>query len=267
MTGATRTGAPPALVRVPGMSDAATVPSDTDVAELYDLLNPWDPAHHPADAFHHRLVLAAAAVLDVGCGTGAMLHHARDAGHRGHLAGIDPHPAYLARARRRPDIEWVLGEAAAMPWEQEFDLSVMTGHAFQCLSGDGEIRAGLAGVRAALREGGRFAFETRHPQARAWTQWTPEHATEIVDAAGRILRVAHEVESVGDGAVTFTETVTDTSGAVRHSERQVLRFLSLEALNRLVREAGFRVEEQYGDWHGGPLTPASREIVTVARRH
>jgi hypothetical protein len=37
-------------------------------------------------------------------------------------------------------------------------------------------------------------------------------------------------------------------------------------LNRLLREAGFRLDEQYGDWHGGPLTLDSREIVTVARR-
>ena len=248
------------------IGDAAAVHSDLDMAALYDLLNPWDPERHPADAFHHRLVMAAGSVLDVGCGTGAMLHHARDAGHRGHLAGIDPDAASLARARRRDGIEWVLGEAAAMPWEQEFELAVMTGHAFQCLVADGEIRAGLAGVRAALREGGRFAFETRHPQARTWADWTPAHAAEVVDAAGQALRVAHEVESVADGVVTFTETVTDPSGAVRHRDRQALRFLSPEALNTLVRQAGFDIEAQDGDWGGGPLTSESREIVTVARR-
>ena len=208
------------LARAGRLRDAAAVLSDAEVGELYDLTNPWDPVHHPADAFHHRLVLAAGSVLDVGCGTGAMLHHARDAGHRGALAGIDPNPAYLARARRRADIEWVLGTAAEMPWEQEFELAVMTGHAFQCLVGDGEVRAGLAGVRAALREGGRFAFETRHPHARAWENWTPGHETDVVGAAGRLLRVSHEVESVVDDVVTYTETVTDISGATLHAERR-----------------------------------------------
>ena len=240
--------------------------SDTEVAALYDLTNPWDPVHHPADAFHHRLVMAAGSVLDVGCGTGAMLHHARDAGHRGALAGIDPNPTYLARARRRVDVEWVLGTAAEMPWEQEFELAVMASHGFQCLVGDGEIRAGLAGIRAALRDGGRFAFETRHPWARAWEHWTPEHAIDVVDAAGRLLRVSHEVESMVDDVVTVTETVTDISGATLHADRKVLRFLGPEALNRLLREAGFHVDEQYGDWHGGPLRADSREIVTLARR-
>ena len=239
--------------------------SDDDVAALYDLLNPWDPGSHPADAFYHRLVAGAGSVLDVGCGTGAMLHHARATGHRGVLAGIDPNAAYLARARRREDVEWVLGEAAGLPWEQEFDLAVMTGHAFQCLVGDGAVRAGLAGIRAALHEGGRFAFETRHPQARAWLEWTPANARTVVDAAGRALRVAHEVESVVDGVVTFTGTVTE-DGTVVHRERQVLRFLDPGVLTTLVRQAGFEIEAQDGDWHGGPLTPSSREIVTVARR-
>ena len=240
--------------------------SDDDVAALYDVLNPWDPDAHPADAFHHRLVTAAGSVLDVGCGTGALLHHARATGHRGMLAGIDPNPAYLARARRRDDVEWVLGAAAGMPWEQEFELAVMTGHAFQCLVSDGEVRAGLAGVRAALCEGGRFAFETRHPQAQAWREWTPANARTVVDGSGRILRVGHEVESIMDGVVTFTETVTE-GGIVVHRERQVLRFLDPGVLKTLVRQAGFEIEAQYGDWHGGPLTARSREIVTVARRH
>jgi ubiquinone/menaquinone biosynthesis C-methylase UbiE len=235
--------------------------SDAAVAALYDLLNPWDPERHPADAFYHRLVMAAPSVLDVGCGTGAMLHHARAAGHRGELAGIDPNPAYLTRARRRDDVEWVLGVAAEMPWEQEFELAVMTGHAFQCLVSDGEVRAGIAGVRAALREGGRFAFETRHPQAQAWRSWTPDHAT------GRPLRVTPDVESVVDGVVTFTETVTDESGAVVHRDRQVLRFLSPDVLTTLLRQAGFRIEARYGDWHGGPLDRHSEEIVTIAVRH
>lgn len=229
--------------------------SDADLAAIHDLLNPWDPGRHPADAFHHRLVMASETVLDACCGTGAVLHHARDAGHRGVLAGIDPEPAHLARARRRDDIEWVRGTAAAMPWEQEFDLAVLTGHAFQRLVGDGEIRAGLAGVRAALREGGRFAFGTRRPQAGAGPGWTP------AGASGRGLRVSPEVESFRDGVLTYTRTVAGTV------QRQELRFLDPEGLNRLLREAGFAIDEQYGDWHGGPLTPDSQDVVTVARRH
>ncbi|WP_084957460.1 class I SAM-dependent methyltransferase [Thermoactinospora rubra] len=240
--------------------------SDADAAALYDLMYPWDGIRFPGDAFYLGLVMDAPSVLDVGCGTGALLHQARERGHAGRLAGIDPNEAALARARRRADIEWVRGVAADAAWDREFDLATMTGHAFQCLVDDDELRASLAAVRAALREGGRFAFETRHPQARAWEGWTPANATEVEWADGRMLRVSHHVEAVIGDVVTFTETTAEAGGAVLRVDRTSLRFLDVPALIAFLEEAGFAVEAQYGDWARGPLTPASREIVTIARR-
>ncbi|WP_432001019.1 methyltransferase domain-containing protein [Streptomyces sioyaensis] len=77
--------------------------SDADAAALYDLLNPWEPDSRPSDRFYDELVGVADSVLDVGCGTGAMLHWAREHGHTGRLVGLDPDRAALARARRRAD--------------------------------------------------------------------------------------------------------------------------------------------------------------------
>jgi ubiquinone/menaquinone biosynthesis C-methylase UbiE len=54
--------------------------TDADGAELYNLLNPWAPDLSPGDRIYHELVMAADSVLDVGCGTGAMLACARDHG-------------------------------------------------------------------------------------------------------------------------------------------------------------------------------------------
>lgn len=240
--------------------------SDADAAALYDLLNPWDGTRFPSDAFYDELVMNAGAVLDVGCGTGGMLRHARESGHTGRLVGLDPDRAALERARHRTDIEWVNGVAAEARWEREFDLATMVSHAFQALVTDDEVRASLAAIRAALRDGGRFAFETRHPQARAWESWNPGNAAEVVDAAGRPLRVWHEVESVGGDVVTFTETTGDREGTVLRVDRTSLRFLDVPGLGAFLADAGFAVEAQYGDWQRGPVTPASREIVTVARR-
>ncbi|MFF3258349.1 class I SAM-dependent methyltransferase [Streptomyces sp. NPDC002932] len=243
--------------------------SDADVAALYDVLSPWDPALQPADRFYETWLTGAGSVLDVGCGTGAMLTSAREQGHRGRLLGLDPDRAALDRARRRADVEWVEGTAANAPAGSEFDLAIMTGHAFQCLVSDDELRASLAAVHAALRGGGHFVFETRHPQARAWEDWNPSNAVDIVaPVAGsdRALRTWHEVESVTADVVTFAGTTTDPDGTVLHTDRSVLRFLDVAALNARLAEAGFAIEAQYGDWDRGPLTEASREIVTVARR-
>jgi len=246
--------------------------SDTDAAALYDRLNPWDPASWPADRFYHELVMAVGSVLDVGCGTGAMLAHAREQGHRGRLVGLDPDRAALDRARRRADIEWVEGPAADARWTACFDLAVMTGHAFQFLASDDDLRASLAAIRGSLRAGGRFAFETRHPQAQAWLDWCPSNRSDVTDEAGRARRVWNEVESVSADVpastgtvVTFTGTTASRDGTVLWVDRTSLRFLDPGPLAVFLTEAAFEIEAQYGDWDRGPITTSSREIVTVAR--
>ncbi|MFF4593154.1 class I SAM-dependent methyltransferase [Amycolatopsis sp. NPDC001319] len=234
--------------------------SDDEAAELYDVLNTW--GDFPADRFYDGLVESAQDVLDVGCGTGGMLHHARERGHRGRLVGLDPDRAALARARRRTDVEWWEGTAAALRSEAEFDLVTMTGHAFQCLTTDEDLRCSLSAIGRALRPGGEFAFETRHPQAKAWEDWTP--ANQVTVSRPRPLRLWHEVESVVGDVVTFTETSADPEGAVLRVDRAALRFLGPEELDAFVAAAGFAVEERFGDWERGPLTEQSREIVTIA---
>jgi SAM-dependent methyltransferase len=238
--------------------------SDADNAELYDLLNPWNPASWPGDRFYQELVMTADSVLDVGCGTGAMLTRAREHGHRGRLTGLDPDRAALERARRRPDVEWIEGRAADAAFNGEFDLAVMTGHAFQCLVTDQELRASLTAICTALHAGGRFAFETRHPQARAWQDWNPSNAADVTGPAGRPLRVWHETESVVGDLVTFTETTAEPDGSVLRVDRATLRFLDPPALAAFLDEAGFQIEAQYGTWDRAPVTAASREIITIA---
>ncbi|WP_443073137.1 class I SAM-dependent methyltransferase [Streptomyces sp. S465] len=67
----------------------------------------------------------ARSVLDVGCGTGALLRRAREDGHTGRLCGLDPGAGMLEVARARPDVESALGDAvSARRWHREFDLVV-----------------------------------------------------------------------------------------------------------------------------------------------
>ena len=247
------------------LSDADD-PDDADDAALYDLLNPWAPDSSPADRFYHDLVMTAGSVLDIGCGTGAMLTCAREHGHDGRLTGLDPDRAALDRARRRADIEWVEGTAADARWAACFDLAIMTGHAFQCLVTDDDVRASLAAIHSALRGGGRFAFETRHPQAHAWLDWNPANGQDIISPGGRTLRFWHDVKTADGGIVTFTSTTAHPDGTVLSVGHSTLRFLGPPALNAFLGEAGFQVEAQYGDWDHAPLTTASREIITVARK-
>jgi SAM-dependent methyltransferase len=224
------------------------------------VLNPWGPS----DDFYLGLVMSADRVLDVGCGTGRLLHRARDAGHTGRLCGLDPDSAMLDQALVRTDIEWVLADAASAAWDREFDLAVMTSHAFQVFVEDDQLRESLSAIRAALVDGGRFAFETRHPRARAWEGWNT--SLEIRNPGGDAARVEYEVQDVKDGVVRFTENLYGQWWDRQQTEHGTLRFLSPEALTTFLHKAGFAVNDQFGDWDRGPLTETSEEIITIARR-
>ncbi|MXY36490.1 MAG: class I SAM-dependent methyltransferase [Dehalococcoidia bacterium] len=217
--------------------------------------------------FYLPLVMAAEAVLDVGCGTGALLHWARESGHSGRLTGLDPAAGMLDIARTRADIEWVHGDLGSVASDGEFELVVMTGHAFQVLVEDEQIRASLASVYSALAPGGLFGFETRNPAARAWERWTPEHGAEFVDDVGNRVRRAVQVETpVGGDVVRFTATYSSPGWTRPETSHSTLRFLGADQLQEFLGDAGFVVEEQFGDWDRSPLVDESSEIITLARR-
>ena len=239
--------------------------AEPSLATLYDLFCPWDPR---ADSgFYLPLVMAADSVLDVGCGTGTLLRRARAAGQSGRLCGLDPAAAMLDVARAGGDgVDWLLGDLSSIACQREFDLITMTGHAFQALTGDEELRAALAAVRTALAPGGRFAFETRNPVVRGWERWVPEYGQEIIDSAGVGVAMSLQVELPVQGdLVSFTATYSSLSWDWPRVSHSTLRFLDADALSGFVASAGLEIEEQYGDWDRSPLGPASPEIITICR--
>jgi ubiquinone/menaquinone biosynthesis C-methylase UbiE len=235
--------------------------TDDQIAELYDVLGGWAAS----DEFYLGLAMGAGSVLDVGCGTGMLLHRAREAGHAGRLVGVDPDPSMLRVARRYPGIEWVEGTAAAMTFAGEFELAIMMGHAFQALLTDDDIRTSLAAIRRALAPGGRFVFETRNPGARAWERWTPENATDVKASWGERVRVTHHVLSVTGDVVSMTETTSAVDGGAERIDHGDIRFVDVDTLAGFLAEAGFAIEGQYGNWDRSPFDPSSPEIITVAR--
>ena len=238
--------------------------AEPSLAALYDLFSPWE--RRSDFEFYLPHVMSARAVLDVGCGTGALLHRARESGHSGRLCGLDPAVGMLEQARKRSDIEWILGDLASVRFDREFDLIVMTGHAFQVLVEDRELRAALASVRSALTDDGRFAFETRNPLVREWEHWTPDRVAEATDSSGVVVRMAREVTPVTGSVVSFTHTFASPGWDRSQVSRSTLRFLDTDLLSSFLSAAGLRIEEQFGDWDRQPLTDVSPEIITFAKR-
>jgi len=231
-----------------------------DPACWYEVMNPWGPS----DDFYLALVMAASSILDVGCGTGLLLRRARVAGHTGRLCGLDPDPAMLRQAQVRSDIDWVLAHAASANWDREFELVVMTGHAFQQLVADDDVQRSLRAIRTALIDGGRFAFDTRNPEARAWERWNTSY--EVRNPHGEPARVTYEVDAVEGELVRLSETLSGRWWDDDQVSQGTLRFPAPDVLSRFLDEAGFALDAQFGNWERTPLMAGSEEVITIARR-
>ena len=239
--------------------------ADNYLAGVYDR---WHPRAVRDDYdFYLPLIMAAGSVLDVGCGTGTLLHEARSAGHAGRLCGLDPARGMLERARARSDIEWVLGDLPSTGWNDQFDLIVMTGHAFQAITTDADLRDFASAVAQALRPGGCFAFETRNPAAGAWERWRPENAVTVEGPDDQPVRITTDVVVPFDGrTVTFTHTFDGPHPSLPQTSRSALRFLGSAELTQLLTAAGLIVANRFGDFDRSPLGPQSPEIIILAQK-
>jgi demethylmenaquinone methyltransferase/2-methoxy-6-polyprenyl-1,4-benzoquinol methylase len=93
-------------------------------------------------------------VLDACCGTGDLAIAAQGAG--GTVTGVDFSERMLERARRKSsDVEWVQGDALALPFSDgSFDAATV-GFGVRNLD---DLEGGLAELRRVLRPGGRLAI-------------------------------------------------------------------------------------------------------------
>ncbi|MGG5174989.1 class I SAM-dependent methyltransferase [Pseudarthrobacter sp. J1763] len=156
--------------------------NDELLAAIYDADNPDGPDH---DYFRSLAAkLKAERITDLGCGTGILTVTLSAPGRT--VVGIDPAAAMLDRATSRPNgasVEWRLGTSNLID-DGENDLILMTGNVAMHILGEG-WHATLKDIARGLKPGGKLAFETRNPKARAWTTWN-EDGTERSTAVGRL---------------------------------------------------------------------------------
>ena len=173
-------------------------------------------------------------VLDACCGTGDLAVASLRAG--GQVTGLDFSERMLERARRKSaEIEWVQGDALALPFEADSFDAATVGFGVRNLE---DLDRGLAELARVLRPGGRVGvLEITRPRGMLepfYNVWFGK----IVPVLGKLLP--------GGSAYTYLPA-------------SVKRFPGPEDLARFLREAGFS-EVRYRLFAGGIVALHTGEL-------
>ena len=230
------------------------------LARIYDRL---DPDRSDLDVYAELVdELGARSVLDIGCGTGTF---ACVLARRGiEVTAVDPALASIDVARDKPEAErvrWLQGDATTLP-PLQVDLATMTANVAQVFISDEDWAGTLAGIRAALRPGGRLVFEVRDPARRAWEGWTRVRTRRRVEIPSvGVVETWIDLTDVRLPLVSFRTTfVFGVDGATLISN-STLRFRTEAEIRGSLRAADLGVLEV----RDAPDRPG-RELVFVAER-
>lgn len=216
--------------------------SRQDIAAIIDLLG----------------VPVNARILDAPCGWGRHSRLFAEGGYQ--TVGLDLSPALLAHARSRR--RWpalAAGDLRDLPFaDGSFDVVLNVFTSLGIFHTDRDDVRMLREARRVLAGGGRFLLETmhrddivRHYAAR--DRWKLPDGTRV-----QAHRTFDPVTGLSREAWQWRR------GDERGEREHVLRLRTATEVDGLMRKAGFRELQYFGDWDGSPLTHRSPRLIVTA---
>jgi glycine/sarcosine N-methyltransferase len=233
------------------------------VAEWYDFIFPADPVQ--ADFIRGRFKPAEGRILDIGCGTGSL---AVALGREGYDAtGVDLDAEMIRLARMKA--EGLKG--ARFSEGNMLDLVRLFGPAlFGCVACFGntlvhlntleDVPVFMRQVHAVLKDGGRFLMQILN------YDHVLDHGVRLLPLIEnekiRFERAYEPDESTGTLKFRTVLTVKNERRSIRNEV--TLLPIRKKELEGILREAGFRDLEWFGDFSGNPLVETSLPLICAA---
>ncbi|MCL2447182.1 MAG: class I SAM-dependent methyltransferase [Oscillospiraceae bacterium] len=230
-------------------------------AKFYDL----DYQYQGDFPFFQRYAQAGA-VLELACGTGRMSIPLAESGL--HVHGLDLSQPMLdifrAKLAKLPEevrqrITITQGNMANFDLGEKFPLIIIPFRSFQALTEDADIASCLQCVKQHLAPGGRFIVNCFVPKKHMHKWCYPEKIYREIDGV--------TCKSVGERVDTKRQIIYPVMiyehGEQRTEEPLELRYYYPRQLQKLLRNAGFRIVERHGDYDGGKIKRHGGEQIYV----
>jgi SAM-dependent methyltransferase len=241
-------------------------------ARFYDLI--YDRLRSGTDSrfFLERIAEAGGPVLEVGTGTGRFFCDALNQG--ADIYGIDISPAMLEILRSRiPEKEHFrvsMQDIRDFLLLFPFRLILAPFRVFMHLTDTRDQLQALNHVYDKLEEGGTFIFDLYVPDPRLLASGMED----VMDfegeyAPGHIFRrfVTSRNDMISQVNHISMRFEWEEEGQLKTGRwNSELRFFFRYELEHLLLRSKFRSYELFGDYHGNPLSAASKEFVVVCRK-
>jgi SAM-dependent methyltransferase len=245
------------------------------LAQYYDPLHRMRDYSHEVgfvgDVFQKFRPARTSRTLELFCGTGG---HSMVAARYGlDVVGLDLSPDMLEIARRKAasaklSITFQQGDCRALAFDQDFDLVFGLGQSLHYLVEYRDIGCTLAGVHAALTDGGICVFDL----INGWRMLEPHRVQhyDVLDDDTRILRIAHsqpnKARRVTLSEVAWIIQLPDGRLDLDRTEEEY-RILFADELGYLLEAAGFETLGIFGDYTmDSCASPDCLVTIVVARK-
>jgi ubiquinone/menaquinone biosynthesis C-methylase UbiE len=244
-----------------------------DISDFYDLEH--DQYQDDLALIHHLVEMVGDPVLELGCGTGRVLHHLLDLDMR--LTGVDSSPAMLQRAGLRMksahNIDLVDADMSQTGLEADhFGIVIIGLNSLLHATTSQEQRAVLSECFRVLDPRGLLFIDLPNPHAGAFdfpdNQLISEGTWSMPDGAMVSKVSVRTIDRANQRVATqLWYDVCKRDGSLkRHATKFDLRFLYPGELLLMLELAGFVEWQSYGSYELDPFTDSSPRLIVTAEK-